>query len=90
MEQRENLLEERERLKTEYTKLHNIWMDAFNKRNALLPKFHEEPDGAQMAEFIFTIESLYEYENALKAESEAFAKRRETWEKILEINAKLQ
>ena len=90
MEQREKLLKERETLKTEYTKRHIIWMDAFTKRNALLPKFHEEPNGVRMAELIITPESLSEYDKATKEEREASVKVREILAKILEINAKLQ
>jgi hypothetical protein len=89
MEQREKLLEEREKLKTEYTKRHKVWMDAFNKRNDLLPKFHDAPFGTQMAELTVTIESLAEYEKADKEEREASAKAREILARILEINAVL-
>ena len=90
MEQRERLLEEREQLKTEYNKRHKIWMDAFNKKNDLLPKFHDAPGGGQMATLILTKEYLSEYDNADKEEREASAKLRETLEKIWGINAKLQ
>ena len=90
MEQREKLLEERERLKTEHTKRLKIWMDAFNKRNDLLPKFHDAPGGVEMATFTLTPEYLSEYDNAEKEEREASAKLRETLEKIWEINTKLQ
>ena len=90
MEQREKLLEEREQLKTEYNKRYKIWMDAFNKRNDLLPKFHGAPGGVEMATSILTTEYLSEYDNAEKEEREASAKLRETLEKIWEINAKLQ
>jgi len=90
MEHKEQLLEERERLKTEYNKQHKIWMDAFNKQNDLLPKFHEEPDGVQMAEFTVTLEYLSEYDNADREEREASAKLREILQEIWEINAKLQ
>ena len=77
MEQREKLLEEREQLKTEYNKRHKIWMDAFNKRNGLLPKFHDAPDGVEMATLILTTEYLSEYDNAEQEEREASAKLRE-------------
>jgi hypothetical protein len=90
MGQREKLLQEREYLKREYTKRLKIQMDAFNKRNDLLPRFHEEPDGVQMAEFILTTEYLSEYDKAEKEERKASAKLRETLEKIWEINRKLQ
>lgn len=82
MEQREKLLEEREQFKTEYNKQHKIWMSAFNKKNDLLPKFHDVPGGGQMAEFILTTEYLSEYDNAEKEEREASAKLRQTLEKI--------
>ncbi|HEY55030.1 MAG TPA: hypothetical protein G4N91_01950 [Dehalococcoidia bacterium] len=90
MEQREKLLEEREKLKTEYTKRHKTWMDAFNKRNDLLPKFHDAPFGVKMAELTPTTESLVEYDKADKEEREASAKARETLARILEINAILK
>jgi hypothetical protein len=90
MEQRVKLLEEREQLNKEYTKLLKIQMDAFNKRNNLLPKFHVEPDGTEMATFIPTLESLSEYDKAEKEEREASAKLRELLQKIWAINAKLQ
>ena len=90
MEQREKLLEERERLKTECTKRLKIWMDAFNKRRDLLPKFHDAPGGVKMATFTPTQEYLSEYDDAEKEKREAFAKYREVWGKILEINTKLR
>ena len=90
MGQREKLLEEREQLKTEHTKRLNIWMDAFNKRNDFLPKFHDAPGGVEMAELTLTPEYLSEYDKAEEEEREASAKLRETREKILEINTKLQ
>ena len=90
MERRERLLEEREQLKTEYNKRHQVWMAAFNKRNDLLPKFHDAPFGVQMAELIPTPESLAEYDKAENEEREASAKLRETLEKIGEVNTKLQ
>jgi hypothetical protein len=90
MERREKLLEEREQLKTEYTKRHKTWMDAFNKKNDLLPKFHDAPGGGQMATLIVTEESLSEYDNADREEKEASARLREILKKIWEINAKLQ
>jgi hypothetical protein len=90
MERRKKLLEEREQLKAEYNKRHKIWMVAFNKKNALLPEFHDAPGGGQMATLIVTEEYLSEYDNADKEEREASAKLRETLEKIWEINAKLQ
>lgn len=90
MEQREKLLEEREQLKTEYNKRHKIWMDAFNKHNALLPNFQDSSLGMEMAKITLTTEYLSEYDNAEKEEREASAKLRETLEKIWEINAKLQ
>ena len=90
MEQRNKLLEEeRELLKREYTKWLKIQVDAFNKRNDLLPKFRDTPDGV-MAEFVLTTGYLAEYDKADKEEREASARLRETLEKILEINAKLQ
>lgn len=90
MGQREKLLEEREQLKTEYTKRLKIWMDAFNKRNDLLPKLHDASGNVKMAKLILTPEYLSEYDNAEKEEREASAKLRATWEKIPEINTKLQ
>ncbi|MBI4180501.1 MAG: hypothetical protein HY528_01055 [Chloroflexi bacterium] len=89
MEQRGRLLEEREQLKTECTKRLKIWMDAFNKRNDLFPKFHDSPDGVKMATLTFTQEYLSKYDDAEKKEMEASAKYRETFGKILEINTKL-
>ena len=88
MEQRKKLLEEREQLKREYTKRLKIQMDAFNKRNDLLPEFHDTPDGV-MATFVFTTEYLAEYDKADKEEREASLQLRETLEKIWEINTKL-
>ncbi len=88
MEQRKKLLEERERLKKEYTERLKIQVGAFNKRNDLLPKFHDTPDGV-MATFTLTTEFLAEYDKADKEEREASAKLRETLEKIWEINTKL-
>ena len=90
MEEKKKLVEEREQLKTECTKRLIIWMDAFNKRNDLLPKFHDEPGGVKMATFTFTQEYLSKYDDAEKEEREASAKYRETLGKILEINTKLQ
>jgi hypothetical protein len=90
MEQREKLLEEREQLKKEYDKRHKIWMEAFNKKNDLLPKFHDAPFGVKMAELTPTTESLVEYDKAEKEEREASAKAREILGRILEINAILQ
>ena len=90
MEERKKLLEEREQLKTEYNKRLKIWMDAFNKRNDLLPKFHDAPGGVEMATLILTTEYLAKYDHAEKEEREASAKLRETLEKIWGINAKLQ
>ena len=89
MAQRNKLLEERERLKKEYTKRLKIQMDAFKKRDDLLPKFHDTPDGV-MAEFVLTTEYLAEYDKADKEEREASARLRETLEKLWEINTKLQ
>jgi hypothetical protein len=89
MERKEKLLEERELFNTEYTKLLKIQTDAFNKRNNLLPKFHAEPDGVEMATFIPTLESLSEYDKAEKEEREASAKLRELLQKIWAINAQL-
>ena len=66
-------MEQREKLKTEYNKRHKIWMDAFNKRNDLLPKFHDAL-GVKMATLILTTEYLSEYDNAEKEEREASAK----------------
>jgi len=65
MEQRKKLLEEREQLKKEYTKRLKIQVDAFNKRNDLLPKFRDTPDGV-MATFTLTTEFLAEYDKADK------------------------
>ena len=90
MEQRKKLLEQRELLKAEYDRRHKIWMDAFNKRNDLLPKFHTESEGTKMASLTLTTEYLSEYDSAEKKEIEASARVRETLAKILEINAKLQ
>lgn len=87
MEQREKLLEKRKKLKTEYTKRQKVWMAAFNKRNDLLPKFHDAPFGVQMAELTLTTEHLAEYDKADKEEREASEKAREILAIILEINA---
>ena len=57
MEQRKKLLEEREQLKKEYTKQLKMQIDAFNKRNDLLPKFRDTPDGV-MATLTLTTEFL--------------------------------
>jgi len=65
-------------------------MNAFNKRNDLLPKFHDAPGGVRKATSTLTPEYLSEYDNAEKEEREASAKLRETWGKIVEINTKLQ
>ena len=65
-------------------------MDAFNKKNDLLPRFHDAPGGGQMATLIVTEESLSEYDNADKEEREASARAREILVRILEINAILQ
>ena len=89
MEQRKKLLTEREQLKKEYTKRLKIQVDAFNKRNDLLPKFRDTPDGV-MATFTLTTEFLAEYDKADKEEREASAKLRETLEKIWKLNTKLQ
>jgi len=89
MEQRKKLLEEREQLKKEYTKRLKIQVDAFNKRNDLLPKFRDTPNGV-MATFTLTTELLAEYDKADKEEREASTKLRETLEKIWKINTKLQ
>ncbi len=89
MEQRKKLLEEREQLQKEYTKRLKIQMDAFNKRNDLLPKFRDTPDGV-MATLTLETEFLAEYDRADREEREASAKLRETLEKIWEINTKLQ
>ena len=90
MEQRKKLLEEQEQLKKEYTKRLKTQVDAFNKRNDLLPKFHDTPDGV-MATFTLTTEFFFaEYDKADKEEREASAKLRETLEKIWEINTKFQ
>jgi hypothetical protein len=89
VEHRKKLLEERERLSKEYTERLKIQVDSFNKRNDLLPKFHNTPDGV-WANYTPTMESLAEYDKADKEEREAAAKLRETLEKILEINTKLQ
>ena len=89
MKWRENLLKERERIKTEYNKRHKIWMDAFNRKNDLLPEFHNTPDGV-MATFALTMEYLAECDKADKEEREASLKLRETLKKIWEINTKLQ
>ena len=89
MEQRKKLLEEREQLKKEYTKQLKIQMDAFDKRNSLLPKFRHTPNGV-MATLTLTTEFLAEYDKVDKEEREASAKLRETLEKIWEINTKLQ
>ena len=90
MEQREKLLEEREHLKREYTKRLEIWMDAFHKRDELLPKSHDPPGGVEMATFTLTRENLAEYDNAEKEEREASAKLREALERMWEINTRLQ
>ena len=90
MEQREKLLEEREQLKTEHAKRLKIWMDAFEKRNDLLHKFHNAPGGVEIAELTLTPEYISEYNKAEEEEREASAKLKETRDKILEINTKLQ
>ena len=90
MEQREKLLEERGQLKKEYDKRHKRWMEAFNKKNDLLPKFHDAPFGVKMAELTLTTEALVEYDKAEKEEREASAKAREILARILEINAIIQ
>ena len=89
MEQRKRLLEEQKQLKKEYAKQLKTQVDAFNKRNDLLPRFRDTPDGV-MATFTLTTELLAEYDKADKEEREASTKLREILEKIWEINAKLQ
>lgn len=89
MEHRRKLQEELDQLNKEYTKQLRIQVDAFNRRNGLLPKFRDTPDGA-MATLTLTTEFLAEYDKADKEEREASAKLRETLEKIWEINTKLK
>jgi seryl-tRNA synthetase len=89
MEQREKLLEEREQLKEEFKRWHKKYVAASNKQNGLLPKFPNTPGGVKIPTLMNT-EYLSEYKNVEKEKMEADAKRREAWEKILEINAKLQ
>ncbi|MDO8687224.1 MAG: hypothetical protein Q7K41_01410 [Dehalococcoidales bacterium] len=88
MEQRKKLLEEREQLKKEHAKRTKIWMDAFNKRDDLLPKLRDTPGGV-IATLVLTTRYA-EYDKAAEEEREAFTKLRETEEKIGEINTKLQ
>jgi hypothetical protein len=89
MAQRDKMFEERERIEKEYTKRLNIHMAAFKKRDDLLPKFHDTPNGV-MAELVLTPEYLDEYDKADKEEREASIKLRETLERLWEINKKLQ
>jgi len=90
MEKQEKLLKEREQLKEEYNKWNNKYMDAFNKLNALLPNLSVSSLGVEIAKITLTTEYSSEYKNVEKEKIEADAKRREIWDKILEINAKLQ
>ena len=65
-------------------------MDAFKKRNDLLPEFHDEPGGVQMATFVLTPEKISECDSAEKEERKAFTKYKDTLGKILEVNTKLR